>query len=333
MREVDKRLAQPVPEVVYLPAPQPDQVNTLQQILASPLFSAERSALEKSYASQAKGLEDIDRGFWVIQSQELRARLLDLRHQLRQAGHPLLISLPEAQARWAKNYQFLPGLGIHPETLAACLDSYPVARRAIASLRDQLRPDLKDQAISIDDLMINPGGMAALSCYETGWDLGTNLSYGFSNIGGNLAALEINQTYLPTALNSLNVLALRLRADTGLYYHLGNIIGSERGNPALNASGGAIGMQFMPDNALRLYDLLSEAGFKFNPFHLQSSLVAAWVFLARQEIFEGGGIRYGYRRNFPVESRLALAKWNPLTPQINSVYKAAVNYFDNFLKT
>lgn len=311
-------------------AENPPLIERLNQILALPLNTDERLEKEGTYATWASDLEAIDKGLWVLSRPEQRARLIYKRATLREKGHPTLTRLSDAQRAWAQKN------GIHPETLASCIDAFDPAKEAIEKLKKVLRPNLPASTPS-EDLMINPGGMAMLMVTESGFKLdpypGNNdLWRGFVSIGQRPAVLEINPDKFPNAVPALRKLAENLRKDTGLNFDPENIQGSIRGDPQVNDSGGAIGLQFMPNNALKLYNMLASVGIKFNPFDITSSLVGGWVFLAEQVSFPDGSLRYGYQRGNPEAIRFAIEKWNQYDPQIRSIVEAAYDYYDTIIE-
>lgn len=300
----------------------------LTHILSLPLTSDGRTTAEVRYFVDSDDLESIDGGFQVLSRREIRALLFRKRHDLRLAGHPDLTPLAEAQTQWAISSD------IHPEVLGICLDAYPKAKEVIAKLKPKLRPDLPN--IDPDLLMINPGGMAELVRFETGFRFNPErLSHGFCDIGSGLAVEEVNldqKKGFPTAIDDLTTLCQNLSADTNLPFDPQNLPGSLWGDRSKNVSGGAIGLQFMPPNALRIYRMLDEAGVKFNPFDLSTSLIGGWVFLAEQEFYQDGRVfRYGYLRGNRYAIESALQKWNPHDDQIYAIYNAASSYYDTFI--
>lgn len=345
------------PEKVLTPT------DLLNEILSFPLRSAERIQKETEYVNrirQSTNLEPtaklklIDSGFWVLSDINQRAYLLDLRYQQRGESNSGLSKLSSEQLKWAKETR------IHPEVLGLCLDTEKKARDIIARLIsldggkiDKFRPDLvrlqefnHPKAVSlgsvmISDMMINPGGMARLVCYETGLARGkedaegflfNNFVYGFSFIGGKQAVTEINPEAFPTAIPALRELCELLKINTGLNFIPENIPGSEWRDKHINISGGAIGLQFMPSKALEIYYLLEKVNYKFNPFDLESALIGAWVFLARGELIGNNEVRFGYLKGHADKIKGAIAKWNPLADQINKIYNAAVDYYNKIIE-
>lgn len=301
----------------------------LNDILATSLNTDERVDKEGAYATWASSLEAVRMGLWVLSRPEQRARLTYKMATMRERGHPNLTRLTDKQLEWANLN------GIHPETLAACIDAFEPAKEAVQKLKKVLRPDLPDTTPA-EDLMINPGGMAMLVVTESGFRYDPYnpdaLWRGFISIGQRPAILEINPEAFPGGIEALQKLAKYLSEDSGLNFDAANIQGSVRGNPNLNISGGAIGLQFMPGTALGLYERMASVGIKFNPFDLTSSLVGGWVFLAEQRVFADNSIRYGYKRGNPQAIRFAIEKWNPSERQVRTIVEAAYDYYNTVVE-
>ena len=141
-----------------------------------------------------------------------------------------------------------------------------------------------------------------------------------------------------------------LRRQTYIDYQTKNIPGSARGDNEMNASGGAVGIQIMPDNVMEILRIigdpdlkLSEEDRKLNIFRVDDAAAMAWVFLARGvKVLEPDQFRTGYLRGpdpkasekiqnyFAQIRRWALEKWNPHAPQVNAILGAANSYFDKF---
>ncbi len=102
-------------EIVTMVEKQTDPTILLNEILSAPLFTSERTRLERQYlgfVGKNPAVENIDRGFMVISNPTLRASLLDARWELRQEGKGGLEPLPDEKYTWAKEN------GINPEILA-----------------------------------------------------------------------------------------------------------------------------------------------------------------------------------------------------------------------
>lgn len=310
----------------------------LNEILALPLDSSDRLAAEEFYVRRAQTKEQIDKGFWVIDNQDLREKLLTERYKLRQKDPGNIFAKDTDLIGWtAKN-------DVNNEVLGMCFDTYSKAGDIIGSVQKYLKTQggvieiegIKyslDTSINPANLMINPGGLSALVCDET-----TN----FTNIGQKSALSQINsdKDAFPSAPGDLVKLCEHLTQDTGLKFQPENIPGSSRGDPKLNLSGGAIGLQFMPNQALALNEILGKANFKFNPFDPESALIGAWLYLALQKEAIGKDgeivIRKGYRLGNDESSQQArqeaLMTWNPYKKEVTHILKVANLFYDQFIK-
>lgn len=280
----------PMPEIVT-------DEKILNHILELDPYSPEKIIEEAAYLGRAESVQQIDKGFWVMNSKDLRGALLHKRHRLRERGIlPMNVSLEEI--RWARSQ------GIHPETLALCKTAEPGARKIIKN----------------EDQMINIGGLAKLMTEETGRALGgSDVSYAFNYVGEQAAEKHINPVAFPKDKAALVELCAKLSADTGLTFNPQKIAGSYRGN---QLSGGAIGAQFMPSTALEIYQLMEATGEKFNPFDPISAIIGAWVYLAKR----------GYLRGNPQAIEKAVKGWNNDSKEAARVISAANSYYDGFIQ-
>lgn len=299
----------------------------LSRILSSQVGSKTRHDLEDEYCYRVRTKEDIDRGFCTVSSPDLRSQLLLKRWGLRENGK--LSALKKEKREWAERRR------IYPETLAICDDTYKHAKDVISKLAwlpgfEKIKFNIRE--VGLDGVMINPGGMTELVCTETGslvealvasGDV-ADLRFGFVNTGVDPAIYQINDKhrYFKDEKKNLALLIQKLSNDTGLKYYPENVQGSGRGDIEKNLSGGAIGLQFMPGNALMIYNALEKIGEKFNPFDPESSIVGAWVFLAMN----------GYKRGDFESQRKAIQGWNRDTDQIKAVFNVANDYYDNVMK-
>lgn len=277
----------------------------LNQILDLEPYSPERIGKEAEYFVRAKSLEQIDKGFWALNSRDLRGALLHKRFQLRERGIlPMIITAEET--RWAKSQ------GIHPETLAICKDTFIKAKKVL----EKLYPNDPDIELRI----INPGGLAKLMTEETGRALGgSDISYAFNYVGEQAAEKHINPIAFPKDKTALATLCEKLSANTGLKFKPEKVAGSYRGSAL---SGGAIGAQFMPSTALEIYEDMEKVGEKFNPFDPKSAVIGAWVYLAKR----------GYKRGYPEDIKQAVKGWNADEGEIDKVIKAANSFYDGFVQ-
>jgi len=306
--------------------------NLLNEILAAPLFTPERTRLELRYLGEVvvkdPTLTNIDRGFMAVSDPSLRAKLLEQRWTLRKEGKEGLEPVPDDKIIWAR------ANGVHPEILALCLDTYEETKK------DIIRPlnkagKLRDDGIifkedNLDEPLINPGGMARLIHYETG-DVHHFSPYAFTNVGDGLAVEQLNPLVFPTGISDLEELCGIVNRKTGFKFNPNNIPGSlwqNRDNP--EESGGAIPpIQLMPPSALKYYKLIKEVtGIELNPFDLRDAIKIAWVFIAHHEkIFP----RIGYRRGILKDQQNALFKWNKDKRILELVLVPAFDYSDVFI--
>lgn len=327
----------------------------LQEILDIPPFTNQRIGLEYQYLVEVlknPTLDKIDKGLQVSTDLFVRSSLLDVRYNLRKEKSAGLSEIPQDKLNWISEQR------IHPEILGICLDNYERAKKIIQQLIESKR--LRDDGIQVtaDEAMINPGGMASLIATETAEPRFMGSRYAFTYIGEGLSINELNTgnpNAFPSGIKDLETLCKEVSRDTGLTFSADKIAGSKwpekkkileeeskkeeskRLKPdelkkkldSLTTSGGAISIQFMPNNALKIYNLVKEVtGQKLNVFDVNDATVMAWVYLA---LHEKSYPRYGYRRNFPIEIKLALEKWNPKGDQIDEIYEAAVDYYNTFI--
>lgn len=333
----------------------------INQILSTSPFTDERKGLENQYFGEIvvnPTVEEIDKGLWVSTDLFVRSQLLDARYELRKRS--ILPEIPQDKNDWSFSQK------IHPEILGICLDNYARAKGIIQKLIDSKRLRDDEVEVTADEAMINPGGMASLIATETAEPRFMGSRYAFTFIGEGLSVNELNTgnpNAFPTGIKDLETLCKEISENTGFTFFADKIVGSvwpdkkrileeeakkkesERLTPeelkakldSLTTSGGAISIQFMPNNALKIYNLVrdnvkddSGKPIELNVFDVNDATVMAWVYLARHERV-GDDFRYGYRRNQEIEIKLALAKWNPNPPQIEEIYETAVNYYNKFL--
>lgn len=299
---------------------QKESKHPLDIISALPLGDPKRTQLENEYTDRARQASEIDAGLMLVVDKDSRRRLLDRRFQIRQTEKQANLKiLNQDRISWARNN------GIHEEALGICIDAYPKAKRIIEVLFETKQGD---------DMMINPGGMAALVRRETD---------SFIDVGDVPAIKQINLEAFPGDRDSLKTLCRKISKDTGLKFVPENIPGSKRGDTNENLSGGAIGLQFMPSKALAIYELFekydlqrnleSDQELHFNPFDPTSSVIGAWVFLAQHEDLGELGERYGYRRGDQEKMLKALMKWNNSKASAAKILEAASDYWNKFVRT
>lgn len=313
----------------------------LQEILdISPFLrphvgNPERIRKENEYAgkvSQNPTLSDIDRGFWVLTHQPARAELLELRYNLRLEGtEKKLNPIPEEMLEWARAQR------IHPEVLGICRDNYERARDEVLKKMIDAKK-LRDDTTSVtaEESMINAGGLAMLITMETGPFNFLGESYGFSNIGQDIA---INQMFGGGAENDR--LALEKISDTflkktKLRLNPKYIVGSVKGDD--DESGGAVATQFRPQNADKHEKLIeSVTGEILNVFDVNDAVVMIWEFIARHEyvgkdIYGNDAYRVGYRKGVPKDITNAIVKWyGAAGVPASKTEAAAYDFYNKFL--
>ncbi len=286
----------------------------LNEILSLDPYTPKRVRKEAAYVALAQTKEQINQGFWAVTSKDLRACLLDARTELRTKGD-LPKNLSPQEMEWAISQK------LQPEVLAICKEAYPQALEVIKTLLPTLRPSLANQKIDPETVMMNPGGMAMLMALETGSSFGGNeLKFGFINTGEQPAIRHINPKIFPDGVDSLKKLCELVSTDTGINFNYEKIPGSYSGEG--DVSGGAIGPQFMPDNALKVYQLMDRVGVKFNPFDPTSAVIGAWVFLAMK----------GYMRGNDQTIFNTIMSWNYDKNEANKTIAAANDYWDKFVR-
>lgn len=313
----------------------------LQEILDVPPFvspyigTPERIRKENEYVgriSKNPNLEDIDKGFWVLTHQPARAELLELRYNLRLSGkEKKLGQIPQEKIEWAKQWQ------IHPEVLGICLDNYERARDKFLKkmidakkLRDDTTP------VTAEESMINAGGLAMLITRETGPFDFLGESYGFSNIGQDMAINQMFGDGAEADRAALEGVSQTFFRKTKLRLNPKFIAGSVKGKN--DETGAAIAEQFRPQNADKHEKSIeSVTGEILNVFDVNDGVVMIWEFIARHEyvgkdIYGNDAYRVGYRKGVPADVTNAIVKWYgaPGDPATKTE-KAAYDYYDELL--
>lgn len=285
----------------------PTVVEKLNGILSQKLFSHERIEAENAYAESVTALQEIDAGLSVCADIGARVRLLEKRAELRAQGHIFMVQLNESQREFCREH------GIDEEILAMCLDAREQAKAIIAKLQPEIREDELGKSVDPAMLMMNAGGVAQLIMQETS---------GFREIGGATAMSQLTDPKDQVALKEYCRL---ISEETGLNYNPENVPGSERGDKTENWSGGAIGIQFMPQNAMEYHNLFKSVGEQANIFDPLTSIKMAWVFIARHEWVgpEKDDFRWGYMKGDPEAIRKAIRKWNDLEREVQAIETSA----------
>lgn len=333
----------------------------LNQILAAPFGSKEEIQLEKEYVQneyvtdtqfsenteatalwRSKVLERVNLGLIAVEDLELRKDLVEIRYELRQLGTKVLRPLTQEEVRWAEEQD------IHPEVLAIATDQYFAAKQMLQDYmtkvgRDQFwkefRPDLVYEvsqgnltqaeldSFTIDDILINPGGLAALAKYETS---------GFINVGAKRAYDQLS----PEEQVTFSQIMKEISKETGLKINPQNIAGSDAG---------ASGMQIMPETAKRLRIFFKKhLGVDLNHLDPSSGALEALLMLAQGEEV-GDDYRYGVlwgskimkikdengkEKEVDVIEQIrkkGLNKWNQLPDEVNAILSGAYSYYGKFI--
>ena len=301
--------------------------DALNEILALPPFTDKdetvynpaRLKLERKYVDLASSLESINRGFLVIGNPELRMQLLRARYSIRCSQQMNTESFRELKPefeKWAIEHK------IHPEVLATCIDQYSQAVKLMQPLKNDIRPDLKAH-YDPEDILLNAGAIAELICEETGLADSHGLRYGYANIGTKTAYSQINPNVFKEDRDDLQIISNRLYDKLGLKYDPKTIIGSTRGDASINVSGGAIGLQFMPENAKMIDDLFRKSNDNFIPWDIESSTKGVYLFLAMRSYFH---------KNLLFSDALykTIQSWNHYIPEDDAVNKAYLEYKSDF---
>lgn len=330
---------------VEKPDPGFDRVNAM---VTKRLGSPERLDMEREYVQWAQTLEQIDNGFLGVFDTKLRGKLLDKRFAIREKGDARLRKLSKEEDDWAQNNHF------HPESLAICIDSYNEAKDILKSkfrepgggenFYNLFRPDLVTMAKtkkseftlsdlvdmqtrenSIDEMLINPGGMLYLIGRETGTSLPPNNQiYLFVNIGENPAKDMLARAYpegsdpddpdkAKRLIGALEKICQDLSKKGPLKYSADNVPGSK-------ISGDIGSYQALPETFLRENEFFGKYfGRTWNPFGLEATVLAylflahgwAWKTAEGEQKYQIGYLKNSIegknRKQFRQE---ALIKWN-----------------------
>jgi hypothetical protein len=296
------------------------RLDTVNNILSLPLFSAERDEAETAFADASMdSIENIDSALSITHNdgdrESNRFRLLTKRFDLNQKGHEGKTPLSEELQNWATEW------GIGPNNLTMSIEAYPYALAVIKQLMPLLREDMHHDT-DPRLLTLTPGGMAAQFAKET---------RGLIGIGAGQAISQINteKDAFPTAIEDLGLLTQWLHEDFGLAYKPENIPGSLW--PKGHLSGGAIGPQHMTDRARELYSINKSYGLLLNIFDPIDSYVLSHELLAQRIVFDDGSIREGFVQGDGEQTLYGLSKWNADENQYNFVYDADEDFKKRFM--
>lgn len=332
----------PIPEINNIPSPpeipksieelsNPELIKKIINLKPEPVDSkGERTLLEYEYVKRAQDLNGIRLGLNLISNRYCRDALVGNLSLIMEKGdnRDFPKKITEDQEKWCQEK------GIEPVILNLCLIQEEKAKEAIKKLQAKklIRNDLPESC-DPSELMISAGGLAELILQET-----SNFTY----IGDGAAFDSINPSAFPGDILALEEWSKILSKEVlnPIYPNLKvstfALPGSSLGNPNINLSGGAIGIQFMPSNALEIHNLLKDIGVLFNPYDPFDSLIGAWVFIARQlDVIDSEGkpaIRSGYQKDNDKKIFYSIAKWNPFKKEIEAIMGADQDYRKKFDK-
>lgn len=277
---------------------------------------------------------------------EARAWASELIWQMRQRGELERYGhsrLSQEHIDWASR------AGVDPRILAYCIEARSLAKRMIMAkpeiFYEQGGINFTEQYV--DSTLPNPGYMAMLLQTETGNPYSTD-KWAYVYVGDGLASQEINEApnAFPNSNQFLRQVARHHQDATGLPYYdnWAMIPGSLRGNPGANLSGGAIGPQFMPINAMLFINKYNEAKGRLrgdipdiNLWDPYTGTVLGYMYIASSFYARHGSLepiydylRPSYRRGDDAVMRAATSKWNPHAGQINQIMEAAYSYSSRF---
>lgn len=246
-------------------------------------------------------------------------------------GHPPLFN---EHIAWAQQYKF------HPGVLAFAIEANEAAKKLLLAGSDMFfeaaDADQRPTTETIQGHMLSAGGLAELMFQETS---------GMLNVGAVAAKTQWNITpeYFPLSDDHLDAALAIQREDSGIKYRTEAIPGSLRGD---NASGGAVGPQFMPVWARFFMESYQEANARipederlpgpnlWDPFTAMtlSALYVDSSFHGRSNDVDRpdqNAVRPGYG----VDRTLSLRKWNPWPPEVEAVSSADDAYREAFAQS
>lgn len=264
----------------------------------------DRTTAELVYADKARTLEEIDLGICVCFNENAVLQLLEKRSALRQKGHPDLPSLSGADAAFAEKYIH------HPERFAMCVDAVREMKAELPKLWEEIRVKRSDElpasptAEDIDRITINPAYLYQLMIEETS---------GLTFRGSAPAIQQYRGEYVGSE-QILTEYIQKIREATGIEYDVNDIPGSQAGTG--DASGGAIGIQFMPGNAEEFRVYMEKIGGDGNIFDPMEGLRMAIAYFAFRNYTDGDfdTLKEGFMT------------WNPKESEAQSVATMGIRY-------
>lgn len=322
-----------------------EQAKTYMSLEGNQRHDLEIQVVKKLEEGNA-GYEDVLLFMKSAGSIEARAWASELIWKMRQKGELKtygLSVLSDEHIRWAEK------TGVDKRILAYCIDARDAAKRLMLAdpyiFYENLQTGV-DEAY-VENTLPNPGYMAMLLQTETGNPYSHD-KWAYVYVGDGFASQEINESIdaFPNSNEYLKKLAKHHQETTGLPFldNWESIPGSLRGDPSQNLSGGAIGPQFMPLNAVLFLNKYNTARDKmsntdvpdlnlWDPYTgtILGYLYIASAFYARHGNLEPVNVlRPGYMKGNDEMIRAATQKWNPHAGQINQIVTAGYSYWEEF---
>lgn len=276
-------------------------LESANDVLAIPLFienyqyTGERITAETNLKESAHTVDDIDCALSVCFIPTIRRELIQKRAALREAAGNKMYQLSEAEKKYCEEFDITPEIFALTQEVRA---EMPAILKQIAddptielSDKDKLNPD-----------QVLAKGIARLIMRETG---------GFKDIGDGDARDQLVGDIYFQDREVLDKYCEELRQKTELNYASNNIPGSLKGGE--DASGGAIGIQFMPRNAVVFSHLMQEVGYDGNIFNIKQAIAMAYLYMESR----------GYEQNDPLNKKIKkYERWNPFTEEATDMAKA-----------
>lgn len=256
-------------------------------------FSDVRRVEEENLMNRASTFGELDTALSVCFVPNIREALINKRGELR-AQTERVYHLDDNLRKYAEDNN------INPEILALCQEvrfAMPEVLKKYFS--DEVLGLTPSDKQNLDQVLAK--GLAKLMMLETG---------GLRDIGDGPAEEQLAGEYLSDR-EVLQSYCDDLKTKTGLNYTPDNIPGSLRGSG--DASGGAIGVQFMPRNAVQFAQYLVHAGYSGNIFDVKQGIAMAYLFM----------ISKGYEQNSSYSKKVGVyLRWNPFPDEAIAIAKA-----------
>lgn len=324
-------------------------VETADLFMDYPPQSEERERIELDLVTELaedSTPSDVLLSLQALSTVQARNRALNLLFEKRQAGEMAEFGfqpLSDEKIDWAEENDIDPlTLSIAEDCFIPSLVIFEAApHRFLEAVPEEKRQKIIEKN-KLPHRIPNPGFIAKLLMTETS---------GWRNIGTVPAVTQINTDpdLFPTAVNDLKSIANKFSRYIPYKKHLDTLPGSIKTEDSL--SGGAIGPQIMPNNALQFVKWYDEANNKLrkkypspNPFDIYTGTILAYLFVASEfkarhaKVDEYGThpqvydeiVRPGYNREEKEKIEESAAKWNPDADQIRKISEAGKGYEKNF---